>query len=255
MIGFLAFFLLLLPAATSAQSGVVLFDRAVQYGFEVPERLEQFRDQLPSANISSVLLLFNESASLMVPAPAAEEAEPEEQGPGRRTPRTGAFVSRLRLASPSRSDQETLLEAHMNLQNGTITETREFMGRKFLIAGNMPRYEWRLSAEQSQFLGYVVQKATATHDSTEIEAWFTPEIPVSTGPSLFSGLPGLILSVSVDSGQTVYSATEVNLASVEDAAIKAPDDGQEVTRDEYEQIVAEKLEELRMRRRGRRRRP
>ena len=29
-----------------------------------------------------------------------------------------------------------------------------------------------------------------------IEAWFTPQIPVATGPSKHSGLPGLILEVS-----------------------------------------------------------
>ena len=27
-------------------------------------------------------------------------------------------------------------------------------------------------------------------------AWFTPEIPVSTGPAMYGGLPGLILEIS-----------------------------------------------------------
>ena len=32
----------------------------------------------------------------------------------------------------------------------------------------------------------------------EVVAWFTPEIPVSSGPSWYQGLPGLILEVSDD---------------------------------------------------------
>jgi GLPGLI family protein len=212
--------------------------------------MREMSNQLPTANIRSMLLLFNESASLLVPAPA--EQEEQQTGPALRSQ---GMIQRLRMGSPSRSDQETLLEVYARFEDGSVVETREFMGRTFLIRGTRPAYEWRLSVEQTEFLGYLVQKATVVLDSSVIEAWFTPEIPVSAGPGLFGGLPGMILSVSVDSGHTVYSATEINLTSVDDEAIKEPDDGQEVSRDEYEQIVAEKLEELTMRRRGRRRRP
>jgi GLPGLI family protein len=267
----IAFLLALLPAAASAQSGVILFDRAVRYDLDVPEgpggmppggmrpremppegmRPGQMRNQIPSADISQVLLLFNESASLLVPAPPAEEEQQSDPEPRERR----MMLPRFRMGSPLRSAQETHLEAFVNFADDSIVETREFMGRVFLIRGARPSYAWRLSGEMSQFLGYTVQKATAVQDSSMIEAWFTPEIPVSAGPGLFGGLPGMILSISVDSGQTVYSATEVDLTTVEDGAIKAPDNGQEVSRDEYEQIVTEKLEELEMQRRGRRRRP
>ena len=248
----LVFLLTLLPVAASAQSGVILFDRSVRYDFELPERMGEMRNQIPTAKISQMLLLFTESTSLLVPAPSEEE---EEQSDVALRERRMMMLRRLEMGSSSRSDQETHLEAFVSSEDGSVVETREFMGRKFLITGTRPTYEWRLSAEQTEFLGYLVQKATAVLDSSVIEAWFTPEIPVSAGPGLFGGLPGMILSVSVDSGHTVYSATEINLTSVEDEAIKAPDEGQEVSLDEYELIVAEKLEELRMRRRGRRRRP
>lgn len=98
----------------------------------------------------------------------------------------------------------------------------------------------------------MVQKATAVQDSTTIEAWFTPEISVSAGPGLFGGLPGMILVVSVDDERLVYSATEINLDGLEDGMIKAPEDGHQVSRDEYEEIVAKKLKEVEARRRGRR---
>ena len=243
----LVFLLVLFPAAASAQEGSIRFDRAVQYDFEVPEGWSEYEDLIPPANVSAVLLLFNESASLMIPAPVEEE-EKELTGMERRAQ---GMAQRLRMGSPSRSDQEVLLEAYVSYEDGMIAETREFMGRTFLISSTQPSYAWKLTGEQSEFLGFVVHKATAVHDSAVIEAWFAPDIPVPAGPGSFGGLPGMILAVSVDDGHTVYSATEVNLDGLEGGAIKPPEEGQAVTREEYEQIVAEKLAELESMRRSR----
>ena len=248
----LTFLLVLLPTAATAQQGAILYERAVKYEFEVPDRFPQeYKDLIQAANVTSMLLFFTESASLMMPAPVEEERVPS--GTGRRTQ---DLTMMLQMGSTARSDQEVLLQAYVNYEDGTVVETYEFMGRTFRVPGTQPSYTWKLSGEQSEFLGYTVQKATAEQDSTTIEAWFTPEIPVSVGPGLFGGLPGTILVVSVNHGHTVYSATEVNLTAVDDEVIKPPDDGREVSRDEYEQIVAEKLEELETLQRSRRsRRP
>ena len=242
---------LLLPASASAQQGVILFDRQVQYGFEVPERvkenpaLKEMLDAMPAAHYSSLLVLFNESASLMTPAPEPEQ----EVAPG--SIRGVGLARRMKMGSSNRADQEVLLEAYVRYEDGMMAETRDFMTKKFLLTGTRPAFEWKLTGEQSEFLGYSVQKATAVQDSSVIEAWFTPEIPVPAGPGPYGGLPGMILSVSVNDGQTVYSATEVKLDPVGAAVIKAPDDGEQVSAEEYEKIVAEKLKEIEMRRRGR----
>ncbi len=237
--------LALFPVAASAQQGTILFDLAVQFDYDLlPAGREALRDQIPPLSFTSMVLLFDGSESLMKVAPSAEDARPAELNA--RNARLEGFVARLRMASPSRSDQETLLETYVNYEDGTVKDAREFMGREFLITGDQPTYAWRLAGERSEFLGFAVQRATAEQDSTSIEAWFTTEIPIPGGPGPYGGLPGMILAVSVDDGQTVYSATEVNLEAPEEGAIKAPEDGSEVSRDEYEAIVAEKLEELRM---------
>ena len=101
-------------------------------------------------------------------------------------------------------------------------------------------------------MGYMVQKAETEHDGKNIEAWFTPQVPVSAGPGQFGGLPGLILVLSVNRGEELYSATSIDLGELE-TVITPPEDGDEISREEYEQIVEEKLEELRTTRgRGRR---
>ena len=251
------------PAALGAQTGNVHYLRSVQYDFEMPEgmpadRVAALRDRLAAQGTASMVLHFDGARSIMLPDPDEEEASPRG-GPGgsdRMDRRALGMALRLRMASASRSDQEDLLQAYVDFGSGAMAETREFMGRTFLISGDRPEYSWRLGTEQREFLGYMVQQATAVHDGAEIEAWFTPQIPVQAGPGAYGGLPGLILVLSVDGGHLLYSATEVNLEGPGDVAIAPPTEGEMVTREEYEALVAEKLEEVRATRgAGNRRRP
>ena len=38
-------------------------------------------------------------------------------------------------------------------------------------------------------------------DSIKVDVWFTPEVPVSSGPAGYGGLPGLIVFVDVNEGK------------------------------------------------------
>ena len=126
----------------------------------------------------------------------AEGARPSELNT--RNARLEGFVARLKVSSPARSDQETLLETYVNYEDGTAKDAREFMGREFLITGDQPTYAWKLAGERSEFLGFAGQRATVEQDSTSLEAWFTTEIPIPGEPGPYGGLPGMILAVSVD---------------------------------------------------------
>lgn len=245
-----ALLLTLAPAALAAQEGRVAFQRIVQYDFELPERWAGLRDEVPTAAVSDMVLLFNATESVTMPVPDAEEESGDRRGR-----RIAAMAARMRASSGSRRDQETLRASWASFADGSAVEQREFMGRTFLIEGERPAYGWKLAGEERQFLGYAVHKATAVQDGSTIEAWFAPGIPVPAGPGPYGGLPGLILVVSVDEGDIVYSATAIELGSFGDAAIAPPEGGDEVTRDEYERIVAEKLDEVRTLRGDGRRRP
>jgi GLPGLI family protein len=85
-----------------------------------------------------------------------------------------------------------------------------------------------------------------------MSAWFTPQIPVSTGPSMYGGLPGLILEINDD--RTTMLCTKVILNPKEKIKIKAPSKGKEVTLVEYQQIAKDKAEEMRNMYRGGRQR-
>ena len=232
-----------------AQGGVIIYDHEVRYDFEIPEQMRN-RVELPSGKYVAWQLQFDATGSLMEPVPVEEE----EEGDGREA-RFGQFLKRF---SPSRRDQEDLVSTYVSFGGEPPIETTEFMGRTFRIEGGRP-LTWSLAAEQKEFMGYMVQKATAVQDSSEIEAWFTPQIPIPSGPGQYHGLPGMVLIVSVDRGMELYSAREISLEASGEP-IEVPDDGQEVSREEYEAIVVEKLKEVeeeaaRMQNRFRRRGP
>ncbi len=231
---------LLVPAALSAQQGTIAYTFSHQYDFEVPEGWEEL---MPDSETGTMLLHFGPSASLMTPAP--EKADDSVGSGGRMlSDRWLRRMMSMKRQSASRRDQEIVRDTWVSHEQGAWVETREFMGRTFRIAGSPPQYAWRLTTEQAEHLGRMVIKATAEHDGTSIEAWFTPEIPISGGPASYAGLPGMILVLSLDGGRTQYFATEITLGEVDAELIRAPEDGDEVTRDEYEGIVEEKLDEI-----------
>ena len=81
-----------------------------------------------------------------------------------------------------------------------------------------------------------------------VTAWFTPQIPVKNGPGEYAGLPGLILEMSVD--RTTILCSKIVLNPKEADKIEAPDTGKEVSREEYNKIIKEKMDEMRKNWRG-----
>lgn len=176
---------------------------------------------------------------------------------------------------------------YKNVKENQLLQEQEFFGKQFLITDSLVKLEWKMENETKQIGQYTVFKATALKavddmdfsnwrrrnneedsekkkDSTalnnpmdEIEvpkqilvtAWYTPQIPVNQGPDEYWGLPGLILEVNA--GRTTMLCTKIVLNPEEKDEIKAPRKGEEVSREEYAEIVKNKMEEMREMYRGR----
>jgi len=70
--------------------------------------------------------------------------------------------------------------------------------------------DWEITEDYKNILGYECQKATTTFTArngktTEIVAWFTTEIPISSGPYRYAGLPGLILEITNPFKRKIYA--------------------------------------------------
>lgn len=59
---------------------------------------------------------------------------------------------------------------------------------------------WKIHPETKTILGFKTQKATIEYSGRKFIAWFTEAIPISDGPYVFNGLPGLILQITDDQG-------------------------------------------------------
>ncbi len=185
-------------------------------------------DEIPNSQTTTKHLYFNESAALMKDAPESSEQDMTMHGEN----------GMVRFQT-SRMENES----YFDFENDRKIDKRDFMGRTFLVEAEGTNLSWKLSGEQSEFLGYMCQKATATVDSTTYEAWFTPEISIPAGPGK-GGLPGLILVLNIDDGQRSYVAKELPLEPLEKGTIKAPKKGKKVSQEEFDEIVAEKMKEM-----------
>ena len=125
------------------------------------------------------------------------------------------------------------------------TTFTDLFGKEFLIEEGLPSTKWKLhSGEQRDILGYTCIKATQQKDSITITAWFTPKLAVPVGPDGYHGLPGAILAVS-EGDDKVILATAVVSPFAGPSPIEKPTKGEKTSREKFDQIRKEKMEEMR----------
>ncbi len=229
---------IMLPLFAMAQSteGEVTYIETVKFELhlEGPEA-EEMRKMIPPTQSFPKTLLFNADASLYT-----DKAGTEEEGNVDIKGNSGGGEFQIKMMRPDN-------KLYRNIAEGTTLESREFFGRYFLITDKAKSPAWKITGEQKKLLGYVCQKATVQLDSaTNLVAWFTPQIPVSTGPSINAGLPGLILELNMNGDQRTIVASQVDLKKLPKDALAKPSKGKEVTAEEFKKIEEEKMKEMNM---------
>lgn len=132
-----------------------------------------------------------------------------------------------------------------DLQNGNYKEHVFFGDEEYLINDNSD-YKWELTNVEKTIAGHKCLKAKTTYsyksrhgkqENLEVKAWYAPGIPLPLGPRNFSGLPGLILELSIADDVIVYFPTEVLLNSRKMQPVKLPKDVQTIDRKAYNKLV------------------
>ncbi len=131
-----------------------------------------------------------------------------------------------------------------DLKNRKIIEQKEFMTRLFLIEGSFNNPVWKQTGNSNNIAGYDCQEAVWNSSENKVTAWFTSSIPVSTGPAGYWGLPGLILKIDVNNGDKVFNALSVDPSFTEKSKDLIPKEGKQVTNEEFQNIIDQKLKEL-----------
>ncbi|TVZ22029.1 GLPGLI family protein [Dokdonia sp. Hel_I_63] len=158
---------------------------------------------------------------------------------------------------------------YRNLAENLLLKESEIMGKLFLIKDSPKKPEWVLEKEVKNIGVYTCFKATTSEEYEQpsfneetgeeeesvtktrtITAWYTLDIPVNHGPDEYWGLPGLILEVS--DGKFSLMCTKVVLNPKKGVQIVLPEKGKEVTKDEFNKIQEEKMDEMMERQGGKR---
>jgi len=164
-------------------------------------------------------------------------------------------------------------EQYKNVKSKMNIQQQELYGKRFIVKDSLLNINWQLSAETKVIGAYTCFRANALIPNkdlywfnfewddlkdqnenqvelTQVEAWYTLQIPVPHGPLEYSGLPGLILEVSANN--TTILCSKIVLNPKETIKINIPNKGDEVSKNEYKTIVKKKMKEFRENRMGRR---
>lgn len=229
---------------------------------DIPEeRKKRILERIKSNSEKTYTLSFNKSSSLYK---ENEKLEAPTSGGGR--------GPRFSFAGGTQ---------YKNISEKEFLEAREVFSKNFLITDAVVMPQWEMGSETKKIGNYTCYKATIMKEDNSIQfrgprrgrdnqkteeadkkeekkepkmikvtAWYTLEVPVSNGPSGYWGLPGLILEIN--EGRTTVLCTELVLNPKETLLIEKPKKGTRITREKFNKMMKEKMEEMRERFGGRR---
>jgi len=101
-----------------------------------------------------------------------------------------------------------------NIGSRQLSIQREVFEQTYLIQDSLRNLQWRITEEKREIAGFDCRKAvTRICDSVYVVAFYTDQIPVSSGPESFGNLPGMILGLAVPRLSTTWFATRVELTT------------------------------------------
>ncbi len=213
-------------------SGTIVYEEVMKLNIELNDESAAFISMMPNESKNEKVLYFNSESSLY------KNVEKVQEESGVIEQETEGVIVMVEMSGPED-------EVYCDLKNKENIEQTEFMSRQFLIVDKAVEFPWKLTGNQKQILDYQCQEAIYENESGEITtAWFTPQIPVSVGPSIYSGLPGAILSISRDSGDYKIVAKSINIGNIDESVLVKPKKGKKLSRKEFDIMVDEKTEEM-----------
>ena len=140
----------------------------------------------------------------------------------------------------------------MDIENGLVVQKKEFMDKVFLIKDSIGLSNWKVTGEMKEVGGLNCMEAVfipKEDDTTAVTAWFAPEIATNAGPAGFGGLPGLVVYLNINDGQTVISLVSQIMREVKSKEIDIPSKGKVVTQED--DLVKKKMEQMKKQMEGR----
>lgn len=206
-------------------AGIVQFDEKMNMHRNLPPDAADMKSMLPEWQIHKSELLFTASESLYRNLEAEEDDD---------APQQGGMVIKI---------QRPEATYYRDFEAGRMTDSREFMGKAYLIQDSIAAQNWKMTGEAKEILGYNCLKATRldTVGQRALAVWFTDEIAVPAGPGSYGNLPGMVLEVDINNGERLLVATKIEFKKPNAKDIAAPTKGEKITENEFNKMVAERM--------------
>ena len=164
----------------------------------------------------------------------------------------------IRSEFPNPNPLEVLVEPSAE---GRYTYLNDIVSDKMWYEEKLPEMSWETTGRDTTVCGYACLQAKAMVYGRDWTVWFAPEIPVSYGPYILGGLPGLILDAMDADGLFHFTAVGleqnpadavVELSRKDKAELSRKDKAVKCTRKKYMELrdkangqsYADKLREM-----------
>lgn len=182
--------------------------------------IEKMRSQIPKHSVHYFDYAFNTKHSVYKPGRESEQ------------------TTKLWFAQSPAAENIV----YTDYATGKVTAEKQIFEERFLVKDSMREIKWKVTDEVRTIADYKCRKAVGImYDSVYVIAFYTDDIPVSGGPEMFSGLPGMILEVAVPRLHTTWIALKVDYAMPAEKDFTVPKKGKEVTQAEMYSTISKSL--------------
>jgi GLPGLI family protein len=115
------------------------------------------------------------------------------------------------MANPGKYVGGETFSVFKNYPSGKVTVTDKIATDWFMYEEDIPVQEWDIDDSiTKEILGYTCRRAECDFRGRKYIAWYSDEIPVSSGPWKFGGLPGFIMETCDTEGHYQFTLTGIN---------------------------------------------
>jgi GLPGLI family protein len=198
-------------------AGKMEFERRVNVHAQLDEMesnpmFEKMKAQIPKFNSSYFDMLFDTTRSIYKPGREVE----------------GNNVFKMFGGGPATTN--TVLT---DFRTANIKANKAVFEQKFFVEDTIRVIDWKEKDEIRTIANFKCHKAVGRIcDTVYVVAFYTEDIPVSGGPEMFGGLPGMIMELAIPRLHTTWIATKVELTPPKETDFVIAEKGKKVTEKE-----------------------
>jgi GLPGLI family protein len=131
-----------------------------------------------------------------------------------------------------------------DLAHEKAVSAKNVFEQTFLVQDSLRNIRWKITDETRKIAGFNCRRANAIiMDSIYVVAFYTDEILATGGPESFTGLPGMILGVSLPHQHVSWFATKVEAVPIAETQVAPPVKGKKVDNAKLKETVRASLKD------------